>query len=62
MNSNTIWAGMGILVRNNLQNLKVSQLEMSDVNLKYRVTHLQIHANSVLNFMNIYAPSFDGKK
>ena len=54
MNSNTIWAGMGILVRNNLQNLKVSQLEMSDVNLKYRVAHLQIHANSVLNFMNIY--------
>ena len=34
---------------------------MSDTNLKDRITHLQIHANIVLNLINIYAPSFDGK-
>ena len=35
---------------------------MSDPNLKDRVTHLQIHTKSTLNFINIYAPSVDGKK
>ena len=35
---------------------------MSDPNLKHRVTHLQIHTKSTLNFINIYAPSVDGKK
>ena len=36
-------------------------LEMSDTNLKDRVTHLQIHANIDLNLINIYATSFDRK-
>ena len=62
MNSNTLWAGTGILVRNNLQNLKIDHLEVGDPNLKDRVTHLQIHTKSTLNFINIYAPSVDGKK
>ena len=62
MNSNTLWAGTGILVRNNLQNLKIDHLMVGDPNLKDRVTHLQIHTKSTLNFINIYAPSVDGKK
>ena len=62
MNSNTLWAGTGILVRNNLQNLKINHLEVSDHYLKDRVIHLQIHAKSVLNFINIFAFSVDGKK
>ena len=62
VNSNTLWAGVGILVRNNLQNFKIDHLEVSDPNLKDRVTHLQIHTKSTLNFINLYAPSVDGKK
>ena len=57
VNSNTLWAGTGILVRNNLQNLKIDHLEVNDPNLKDRVTHLQIHTK-----IYIYAPSVDGKK
>lgn len=56
---NTNWSqhGVGILVRNQLLNFAIKQIEIKDDIFKNRLVHIQIKANEIINIINIYAPS-----
>lgn len=57
LNSNLNIHGVGILVRNNLLNFKIKQLEVNENCFKNRITHIQIQSSEIINIINIYAPS-----
>ena len=57
LNSSLNIHGVGILVRNNLLNFKIKQIELNENCFKNRVVHIQIQSSETINIINIYAPS-----
>ena len=57
INSTKRFKGTGILIKNNLQNLKTEHIEIKENIFQNHVTQIKITAKGFLNFISIYTPS-----
>ena len=62
LNSHKGWTGTGIILRGKLQNLTTKHLDVNQIPLQNRVTHIQIKAKRIIDLISIYAPAHEDRK
>ena len=61
-NNNVGFIGTAIVVRQNIQNLKIKHMEINNNILNERLTHIKITSKVALHALSVYAPPNNSEK